>query len=387
MIRGAVAALAVAGALAAPGTLDPAFGHDGTSLTYLSKTALGRPLLMPAPAGGLALLGLGRLDGHAFVARYDRDGKLVRGFARGGVARATGFVGLEAWGAARPLPGGDLLVAGRQQVNIFNEYVLLARFLPDGKLDPHFGLRGRARQRFGPKGCTESTPAAALTQGTKTVLAVSSCSRLSGFIAVAIARVTSAGRVDRSFGTHGVTFLEPIQGNSLPESLGRQRDGKILVGIGGDEGSAAVARLLPNGRPDPTFRRHGYITFHRGPETRLDPVSGVFQLADGSILAVACLRFAEPVLYHLSARGVVIGSTPVPAVDGCLKSPVQVGDDVVGASSDAVVRLSPDGSVAWSAPFPGVAAVLLEPGNRVVAAAPAQLGAGRYGYELRRYGA
>ena len=63
------------------------------------------------------------------------------------------------------------------------------------------------------------------------------------------------------------------------------------------------------------------------------------------------------------------------------------GDDVVGASSDAVVRLSPDGSVAWSAPFPGVAAVLLEPGNRVVAAAPAQLGAGRYGYELRRYGA
>ncbi|HEX7627009.1 MAG TPA: delta-60 repeat domain-containing protein [Gaiellaceae bacterium] len=385
-----MAALAVAGALAAPGTLDPTFGHDGTTLAYLSKTGLGRPLLMPAPAGGLALLGVGRLDGQAFVARYDRDGKLVRGFARGGVARATGFVGLEEWGAARPLPGGDLLVAGHQTVNIFNQYVLLARFLPDGKLDPNFGLRGRLRQRFGPKGCTESNPVAALGQGTKTVLAVTSCSRLGGSIAVAIARVTSAGRVDRSFGTHGVTFLEPIQGNSLPDSLARQRDGKILVGISGDEHSAAVARLLPNGRPDPTFRRHGYITFHRGPETRLDPVSGVFQLADGSILAVACLstaRSTEPVLYHLSARGDVTGSTPVPAVHGCLRSPVQVGDDVVGASSDAVVRLSPDGSVAWSVPFPGVAAVLLERGNRVVVAAPAQLGAGRYGYELRRYGA
>jgi hypothetical protein len=115
-------------------------------------------------------------------------------------------------------------------------------------------------------------------------------------------------------------------------------------------------------------------------------VTGVFQLSDRTILAVACLSQRHPVLYRIGPTGVIQGTTVVSSLTGCLRSPVQIGDDIVGASTDAVVRITSAATLVWSAPFPGVGAVLLQ-GNRVVAAAAVHLGPGRYGYELRRYNA
>ena len=384
MIRALIVAAVAALAAGTPGTPDPTFG-DGGVATYDSSVSLVAPRLAPAAGGGFVLLGGKRSAGGPFVIRYDHDGKLVRGFAREGVAGSEGFVGLQGWDAARPLPDGDEIVVGEQIIGIFDQYVLVARLRPDGSLDPQFGRRGRLRQRFGTKGCTETDPVAALEQGPKTVLLTSTCppARV-GNIGAAVARITPQGLVDRSFGTRGVTFLTPIVGNSNPDSLGRQHDGKILVGIGGDEGAAAVARLLPNGRPDTSFGRRGYVAFHRGPETRLDPISGVFELDDGTVLAVGCLTTRAPVLYRISAHGAVEGSTVVSGVDGCLSSPVQIGNDVVGGSSDAVVRLSPDGAVVWSTPSGSAVSGVLRQGREVVTAATLDPGAGRYGYELAR---
>jgi hypothetical protein len=312
VIRALVVAGLAAFAVGTPGTPDPAFGVGGVA-TYLSNASLAPPTLAPAAGGGFVLLGQKRFGGGALIVRYDRDGKLVRGFGRGGVAHAHGFVGLQNWGAARPLPDGDELVFGDQEVGVSDQSVLVARYRPDGSLDPDFGRRGRLRQRFGAKGCTEEQPVAALEQGPMTVLLASSCPPLSPGIAAGVVRLTAQGRVDRSFGAHGVRFLTPISGNSIPDSLGRQRDGKILVGIGGD--GAAVARLLPNGRPDRSFAHRGHIAFHRGRETPVDPVIGVFQLGDGSILAVACLT--APGRPCSSGRG--RSSSPRPS------TPVRVG--------------------------------------------------------------
>jgi uncharacterized delta-60 repeat protein len=104
-----------------------------------------------------------------------------------------------------------------------------------------------------------------------------------------IARVSLGGSLDRSFGDGGTIHMEL-------EDVAVQPDGKILVATSGNRGGgsgggvARVTRLLPDGRPDPSFGVDGNADVDFGRTE--DQGEAVAVQADGDIL-LAGIRIDE----------------------------------------------------------------------------------------------
>ena len=154
----------------------------------------------------------------------------------------------------------------------------IARAAAPGSLDPSFGSGGSAKT--GTK--TQLFGTAVQTDGK--VLAVGQ----SGGSTLLLARFTTSGALDPTFGNHGLASL-PATGAPFPGSIGRavavQSDGKIVVvGSSGPTGGGGllVERFTASGRPDSGFGKGGALNLLTG-----DLANG-FAVAiqpDGKILA------------------------------------------------------------------------------------------------------
>jgi uncharacterized delta-60 repeat protein len=79
---------------------------------------------------------------------------------------------------------------------------------------------------------------------------------------VAVTRYRANGHLDRSFGDRGLVRVR--RGNYLTaEQVTVQRGGRIVMAgeyAGKRHYALAVVRLLPNGRPDPSFGNSGFFS-------------------------------------------------------------------------------------------------------------------------------
>jgi uncharacterized delta-60 repeat protein len=135
-----------AAAAAAPGSLDPAFGHGGKVLTDLGVGAGVATDAVLQPNGDIVV------SGGFGVARYLPSGALDQTFGTGGLA-ATGFIGDGDSGTAAAVqPDGKIIWVGSQSNPSFApggtfEFAV-ARFNPNGSLDTSFGAGGRVSAEF-----------------------------------------------------------------------------------------------------------------------------------------------------------------------------------------------------------------------------------------------
>ena len=154
----------------------------------------------------------------------------------------------------------------------------IARAAAPGSLDPSFGSGGSAKTGTG----TQLFGTAVQSDGK--VVAVGQ----TGGSTLLLARFTTSGALDPSFGNHGLASV-PATGAPFPGSIGRavavQSDGKIVVvGSSGPTGGGGllVERFTANGRPDSGFGKGGALNLLTG-----DLANG-FAVAiqpDGKILA------------------------------------------------------------------------------------------------------
>jgi uncharacterized delta-60 repeat protein len=159
---------------------------------------------------------------------------------------------------------GRIVVAGVDVRPSSKTEAVVLRYRPNGSLDPSFGKGGIARLRIGGRAA-----ALALEVGArgKVVVAGFGGGNVSRPF---VARLTAAGKRDRSFGG-GDGLVKPGFGQSFAfiTDLALQRNGKIvLAGIGGDVpgivGGALVARLRGDGRLDRRFANRGTRLFLLG---------------------------------------------------------------------------------------------------------------------------
>jgi uncharacterized delta-60 repeat protein len=163
-----------------------------------------------------------------------------------------------------------------------------------GTLDPSFGTGGIVTTDFGDQINSNIAIATAVTiQTDGKILVCGGIPSSTGFPIAAIARYNTDGTVDTTFGTSGIATSLTL---GVPMSIALQTDGKIVVAgpAGGLE--LNVARFTSTGTLDTTFGTNGIFTtglnFNAGA-----PFATLVIQSDGKIL------FADGVLLRLTSEG------------------------------------------------------------------------------------
>ncbi len=163
-----------------------------------------------------------------------------------------------------------------------------------GSLDPTFGSGGIVTTDFGDQINSNIAIATAVTiQTDGKILVCGGIPSSTGFPIAAIARYNTNGSVDTTFGTSGIATSTTL---GVPTAIALQTDGKIVVAgpAGGLE--INVARYTSTGTLDTTFGTNGIFTTGLNFNTGA-PFSTLLIQSNGKIL------FADGVLLRLTAEG------------------------------------------------------------------------------------
>lgn len=251
------------------GTLDPTFGAGGTVLLdFLGELDFLTALALQSD-GKIVAAGITRADSASpllmVLSRFNPNGTLDPTFGSGGKVTVTlpdvsfgvNSIALDSV--------GKIVVVGA--VSTFNQVLdsqcFVARFNPNGSLDPTFGS-GIIIKDFGSTLGNETYSHVTVQTDDKIVVSGSvpgvNSQDLHDFVTV---RYNTTGSQDPTFGSGGVVITDFVGGVDNAVGVVVQPDGKILVS--GPSSSAsnfdfAIVRYNPNGSLDPTFGNGGKVS-------------------------------------------------------------------------------------------------------------------------------
>ena len=219
-----------------------------------------------AVGGGDA--GGGNLD--FAIARYNSNGSLDTSFSGDGKL-TTDFGGSEVANGVALQGGGKIVAVGVSGTGSF----ALARYNPNGSLDPSFSGDGRQTTDFG----DDDVATGAAIQGDGKIVVVGGGGGGDDF---ALARYNPNGTLDLTFSGDGKQTTD-LGGEDKANTVALQANGKIIaVGEGGN-GDFALARYNPTGTLDTSFSGDGKQTT---PFAGHDEAQGVAIQEDGKIVVV-----------------------------------------------------------------------------------------------------
>jgi len=231
--------------------LDPAFGTDGKVTT---PGLGGAETVAIQPDSKIVAAG------PSSLARYNSDGTLDSSFAQTGSLRtgiSAGFLG-DACDVALPPDGSIVVVGVKDNGSATGEDFAVQRYTASGTADPNFGTGGTVTTDF--NGSTDRAYAVAVKPDGKIVVAGHATNAARTGIDIALARYTSDGSLDPSFGTAGrvTTAIPGAASFGFAATLDHQ--GRIVLAArvsagGGDE--IGVARYGADGALDQSFDDDG----------------------------------------------------------------------------------------------------------------------------------
>jgi uncharacterized delta-60 repeat protein len=334
-------------AQAAPGDLDPTFSGDGKQTTDFGIGGRGgATATVRQPDGKIIAVGwafrgsAGDEELHEFgLARYNPNGSLDTSFSGDGLQKTNFADGAT---AVALQADGKIVVVGQAVGGDF----ALARYKPNGSLDPTFSGDGKQTTDFG-SGTSARANGVAIQANGKIVV-VGNVTRTSGGFPgsyFALARYNPNGSLDPSFSGDGKRLTD-LGGSDIALAVLIQGDGKIVaVGGGGPGGDFALARYNPNGSLDPSFSGDGKQTTDFGGG---DSARGAALSADGKIVAAGQAVSGDFALARYNPNG---------SLDPSFSGDGRQTTDFFGSFDDARgVALQDDGKivavgVAW--PYPG----------------------------------
>jgi uncharacterized delta-60 repeat protein len=285
---------------------------------------------------------VGQTIGAGFaVARLNADGSIDgtfgggKGYVREGIDGGhLDFVStlsdLVVRDDGRILTGGSSYAFG-------NPDFFLVQYNADGTRDKAFGAAGDGTARLAARRAEEIDCLSLLADGR-----VYAAGRSAGNFAVA--RLTSDGRLDATFGGGGFARADVGSGADFARGVAVLPDGRVVLAgeAGGDFG---LARFTSDGRPDATFGKAGTLRYDLG--SAADAAHDLVRQADGRLVAVGETAVSD---FTDVRAAVAVRFT----ADGTV-------DASYGDGGKAVVRFTTTGDV-------GVAAGLQKDGKVVLAA-------------------
>lgn len=342
------------------GSLDTTFGSGGKVVTDPSNDGASYVFSMAVDGSGRVVV-----VGNAFInslnqyqlaiARYDADGTPDSSFGTSG-AVVTGLGYTSADGRAVAIDGnGQIVVAGDAGAE-----ATIARFNDNGTLDTSFGTSGVTRTSFGGSG--EQFDGLTI-DGSGRMDAAGTTFGSGTYNDFAVARYTSTGALDTTFGSGGKVTTVISSGNDVAEAVTMDTAGGIIV-VGSSGNQATAVRYTSAGALDTAFGAGGITDVSFGGDDDLafaaapDPL-GYLVLAgrtdrDGSdSIALAKLTASGGLNATFGSAGevvtAVIGSTANGARGTAIQSDgkiVTVGGSGDGQGKDfALTRYNADGTL------------------------------------------
>ena len=271
----------------ADGSLDTAFGDGGFALSSNENrfTDFSNNLALQ-PDGKILVAGTS-------LARFTADGQLDPTFGIGGLAAIKTFAGemvLQSNGQIL-ISSGDFARSVFNVVwpasNSLRPPGVISRYNPDGSIDSNFGIFGEAAAVAAPLGVTIQANGTIFIAGSVIDRLLPRPQRnTTGF---GLLHYNPDGGLDTSFGSRGGVVNS--FGTSAPfasaDAVLQQPDGRLIVaGLAGDENSSnfALARYTSDGTLDGTFGSGGQVITVI-PDNRSKIVALALQ-SDGNIIAV-----------------------------------------------------------------------------------------------------
>lgn len=245
------------------GSLDSGFGTNGKVVTPVgSHDATARALVLQGNGkivlGGSASEDKGGTD-YA-LARYTRDGVLDTTYGNGGVVLASLEDSTDEIYAMAAQADGKIVACGKSRI-IPKVVLSAARFNLNGSLDKSFGGTGHLLVPF--DGFTSFPPTALAIQGNGKIILAGSANYKSRADFFALARILPNGTLDPEFGLHGTTLGAFKALGNVTYTLALQKAGKIVVG--GTEGvNSGMGRLDLDGSVDENFGEQGGASYRIG---------------------------------------------------------------------------------------------------------------------------
>ena len=228
---------------------------------------------------------------------------------------------------------GKIVAVGSKPTAIGNPPLIVARFNPDGSIDPSFGFSGVVTVTPSLEGRSVAI------QADGKILALSQTDPGGNFL---VTRLNTNGTLDLSFGLNGSRTIDFDGGGDVPQSIAIGPGGTIVVMgtrlFSNDQVSppiveidVAVARLLSNGSLDPSFGSDGTIATEPGFGADLA------LLPDGRII-VANFIMSDFAAMRYNANGTL--DTTFGGGDG-----IATADIAGGLDAGLAVAVQPDGRV------------------------------------------
>lgn len=251
------------------GILDPTFNGVGYVTTSTGTGAMANSLRVQTDGkiviGGTAIF---QNTPRICLVRYNSDGSLDGAFGPGGTI-ITEINDSATLNQIALQNDGKIVGVGYVQVNGITKFAIV-RYNTDGSLDNTFGTSGITTTEIGPS----SIARAIAIQSDGRIIAVGNTEedRVNKF---AIARYTASGNLDPTFNTTGIVTTQ-VQYNDIAYAVVLQSNGSILVGgssVGNNAQQFALARYTTSGTLDTTFGTNGIVTTTiegRGSESQIN---------------------------------------------------------------------------------------------------------------------
>ncbi len=303
-------ALVTAGAIGLPG----AATAEEFDLEWLTTTAVGINdsqvlSLAVQPDGKIVVAGYAILNGstrHFMLARYDSDGTLDPTFGTSGVSIPTIEGHYRVINDMKIDADGRFVVVGHHYVGL-DRYGAVARFLPDGSLDPTFNPGGWTPGYLSidvPGSEDDFQSLAILSDGR---LVAAGYTYVSSAANAVLVRLDANGSLDTSFDSDGIVVQPLANGNDYIYAMAVDPAGRyVLVGYAqqGTSSDLSVSRYTTNGVLDLSFGNQGrnIVAVGADPSDARDIVIR----PDGRILVLGQTTFNFPnkiVLVGLASDG------------------------------------------------------------------------------------
>lgn len=235
------------------GTLDPTFGSGGKVITPISSgNDYGYDLAVQSDG---KIIQAGYVSNASFdyaVVRYTPDGVLDNSFGSGGTT-VFDYGSSQDYAYALAVQSDDKIVVVGSTETASSD-IGIARLEQNGTLDASFGIGGKVTANVGVTSFAESV----LIQPDGKIIAVGTAtSSNDDFLLV---RFDVDGDFDQSFGTNGIVITPMGSGADLGFDATLQSDGKIVVvgsTIDAGQQNFALARYTSGGQLDRTFGNSG----------------------------------------------------------------------------------------------------------------------------------